>query len=281
MIEQTAGQVGRHLAAMGCGRYDVFIRGKDEKDSEKHTWTASQIERAVPQLLRENALGRDICIRPAGKHNLVLVSAVDPDILAAMDRDGLNAAVTVRTGPHRRHAWIKLSEGDRPPLSEAEKSTITGKLIQTYGLSPGQASMEFYGHLAGFSTPHHKVEGKTPICAIDRSDGRTAAKAPALIRQAGWLLAREREKTHFNISVELGGREFSRTIRIEGMEDPASRRRLLEKEARAFLIDTAFRHGVDVERAGNPTITEATPEQVRAFERRMERSMDRGPGLGM
>ncbi len=95
-----------------------------------------------------------------------------------------------------------------------------------------------------------------------------------------------RGKTHFHLTVELpDGHKVGQTIRIEATDNPEHRQALLKKEARRVLHETANRQRVPVDQVKDMTVTlsEATGEQIRSFERDKARSreMSRGPGLGM
>src|ERR1019366_1348308 len=100
--------------AIGGERFDLSIREAKTGQMVNREWSRAELEQSAPWLLRMNALGNDIYIRPAGEHGLVLVDGLKPEALERMKQKGYAPAATVETSPGNYQAWVKLSE---KPLS--------------------------------------------------------------------------------------------------------------------------------------------------------------------
>jgi len=70
----TDSQIRRQLAAMACDYFDVGVLQQDGRMLLREAWTASEIERAIQRLRRENARGAHIFVRPNGAHALSLAT---------------------------------------------------------------------------------------------------------------------------------------------------------------------------------------------------------------
>jgi Ti-type conjugative transfer relaxase TraA len=304
VTDRTTPEVKRHLKAMGCKRYEVAVRDmKQQKITQANTWTEKQVLEAVPMLRRLNVRGNEIYIRPANKdeaHGLILASAVDKATLDGFRRDGLDPALVVRIGPYQHQAWIKLSEGGQPAPSEAQKSIIADRITEKYekyGFAEKQVGTGLYGHLAGFALQRDESKKDMSICTVDHDSGKVASKAALMLSQADQMLeqqqAREKQRLqerysgeYFNARVELpDGRSFEKTLRVEPSHGPEQKRTMLKKEAGDFVCRTLNRMYVpsDQFHKVSCTVSPATPEQIRSFERERARSraMDRGPIIGM
>src|SRR5437868_2481091 len=97
--DRTTRAVATQLAAMGCTSFEVGILDAGPGKMLIRTWMVAEIEHGMPWLKRENALGHDVYVRPAGSVGLVLVDDLAPTASLHLHSDGLGPAVVVETSP--------------------------------------------------------------------------------------------------------------------------------------------------------------------------------------
>jgi hypothetical protein len=182
--DRTTRAVATQLAAMGCTRFEVGILDAAPGKMLIRIWTAAEIEHGMPWLRRENALGHDVYVRPAGSVGLILVDDLDPTASLHLHSDGLGPAVVLETSPRNCQAWVRVSQQPIAP----EQATMAARILaERYGGDPASADWRHFGRLAGFTNrkPKHRQEGgMQPFVLLREATGRTAQRGPDLLAEA-------------------------------------------------------------------------------------------------
>lgn len=182
--DRTTRAVTTQLTAMGCTSYEVGILEAGPEKMLIRTWTVAEIEHGIPWLKRENAVGHDIYVRPAGSVGLVLVDDLDPAAILRLHSDLLTPAVVVETSPGNHQAWVRVSHDLIPTDGVTMVSRI---LAERYGGDPASADWRHFGRLAGFTNqkPKHRQEnGMQPFVLVREARGRIAERGPELLAEA-------------------------------------------------------------------------------------------------
>jgi len=197
----------RQLEAMGARVFEVGIRDKAGRMLIR-SWALEKVLEALAWLKRENALGSDIYVRPAGdvSAGIVLVDDLTRGALERMRADGLAPACVVETSPGNMQAWIRVSDAPLDP----EVATEVAKMLATeYGGDPNSADWRHFGRLAGLTNqkPHHR-DGALRLLGLDPQ----LPHAPTQSRPCG-VGSGEGAWRSGNFKVTL----FEKMIRSEGL----------------------------------------------------------------
>jgi hypothetical protein len=94
-LEAVKAQIG----AMGAERYEVVIVNAKTGRQTRREWNASELVKNVPWLIRMNAQGGDIYLRPLDGPELLLVDALSAEAVKGMHRQELAPASDYRNKP--------------------------------------------------------------------------------------------------------------------------------------------------------------------------------------
>ena len=190
----------RHLGALKCDTYEIGIRRKDGK-MQIRTWDQDQVLKSMSWLKRENAMGADIFIRPAGETNqgIILVDDLNRGQLDAMKSKGLAPAAVIETSPDNHQAWVRVS---RDELQPKVATVISKAFASEFGADMNSADWRHFGRLAGFTNqkPEHKTPGgRSPWVLCHDSNGKEASSGEKAVEVASRVIRdyeAKREKEH-------------------------------------------------------------------------------------
>ena len=192
---RTAEAVVRQLQAMGCSRYEIDVRGPAVTTSLSVSLTAEEVLQRVPWLLRMNAQGNDILVRPAEpEHALALVDDLTSGGVQAMKRAGHAPAAVVETSPQRFQAWVKTAAAAGRQLL----FRIARRLAREHDGAAASADSRQFGRLAGFANcaPEHTTRsGLRPRAALVEASGQIAPRGAQLLLDAETELNRRTAMT--------------------------------------------------------------------------------------
>lgn len=179
----------RQLDAMGVDSFEVGVRDKAGRMLTR-TWSKDEVLKSIPWLKRQNALGADVYIRPAGEHSqgIVLVDDLTRQQLDRMKAAGYAPAAVVETSPTNFQAWVRVSP---EPLSPIVGTASARLLAQAFEGDMNSADWRHYGRLAGFTNrkPEHIDDrGRSPYVLAHESPGKLAEMAPELLKTAQELV---------------------------------------------------------------------------------------------
>ena len=259
----------RQLDAMRVDRFEVGIRDKSGRMLIR-TWSKAETLQAMPWLKRQNALGADVYVRPAGEANagLLLVDDIDRGQLAEMRAAGMTPACVTETSPDNFQAWVRVSD---MPLAPAVATQVAKSLAQRYGGDPNSADWRHFGRLAGFTNqkPKHKdANGRSPYVLAHESTGKTAHAGLELVRQAAQVVLEKQAGTERRMRVQAAQEASERSP----SRDPAQAYKIGLKRLYARfgpdldLSKADFMLATELARAGykpaqiERALTEASPE---------------------
>jgi hypothetical protein len=156
--------VQQQVTSMDVELFELGLYKADARASESpmipRVWDTQTILKSVPWLRHQNAVGRNIYIRPKGEHDLSLVDDLTDDALLSMKEAGFNPALIVETSPGNYQAWLR-----HPELLSKEMSTAAArKLAEKFGGDRGAADWRHFGRLAGFTNRKAKyVDASTGL----------------------------------------------------------------------------------------------------------------------
>lgn len=181
--QRTAQAAKEQIAALGVERVEIGVRDPKTGKMQSRMLEASEIDKYVPWLKRENAQGRDIYVRPARDSGVVLLDDIKRETLERMRRDGVQPAAVVETSPGNFQAWVKVADKPLPPDVRKE---VARELAQRYSADIASADAKHYGRLAGFTNrkPQHERNGLSPFVLVHEHSGCIANAAPDLVRSA-------------------------------------------------------------------------------------------------
>lgn len=182
----TTQAVTRFLDALPADAYRVMLREQATGKVQSRTFNRADLLKSVQWLRRENALGRDVYVRPADSRYL-LVDDLKPEAVERMRRDGVAPAAVVETSRGNVQAWVRLTSQLRP-----EEGTEAARLLaQRYGGDPKSADHGHIGRLPGFTNrkPVRQVAGRSPFVLVHHWAGQVADKAADLVRDARQAIA--------------------------------------------------------------------------------------------
>lgn len=162
--------VERQIAGMGVDLVEIQILNATTGRNQKRQMGLEQLRRAMPWLKRENALGSDIYVRPAGDSSLVLLTGLTSEGLNRMRQEGCTPAVTIEESGKRFDAWVKVSEKPVPPHI---LKLVGEAFAERYGASGEHADGKSFGRLAGF-TGQRNENGIKPYVLAHMGSGKTA-----------------------------------------------------------------------------------------------------------
>jgi hypothetical protein len=140
--------VERQIDAMGVERFEVLVRDQANGQELKREWAKPELLKSIAWLKRMNARGREVFVRPAGQHGLVLLDALNAEALAAMRRKGFEPAAVIESNPGAYQAWVALSA--RPVADQVRQLAADGLARGFNGTVPDLA-VKAFGRLAGFT----------------------------------------------------------------------------------------------------------------------------------
>lgn len=180
--------VERQVAGMGVDLVEIQIFNATTGKQQKRQLNLEQLRRSMPWLKRENALGSDIFIKPAGDSSLVLLRGLSVQGLNRMRQEEVTPAVTVEWSGNSFDAWVKVSDKPVPP----HVLQIVGeKFAERYGASGEHADGKSFGRLAGF-TEQWGGEGKKPYVLAHEGSGKVAPMGERAVQQVQAQLQKER-----------------------------------------------------------------------------------------
>lgn len=223
----TLEAVKAQLQALACERYEVGVlppsdaKNGDLKPHRTREFDASTIEKAVPWLRRQNALGYEIYVRPAANADgswpgLVFVDDLDAKKLSKMEADGHQFAALIESSPGNYHGWVRLPQ---ERMTSDQVRAAAKLLAETYGGDHGAATSRRYGRLAGFTNrkQKHKRGGLHPFAMLRKTSRKTTDAARSLLVNARKLAEKwASEKRHAD-AIRL------RVLKIEASRDTVPR----------------------------------------------------------
>ena len=91
------------------------------------TWDAEHILSSISWMRLQNLNGRNIYVRPAGKHNLTLIDDLKASSLRDMGVAGFQPALIVETSPNNFQAWLKHSRTLSKEVSTAAARELASR----------------------------------------------------------------------------------------------------------------------------------------------------------
>lgn len=179
--------VERQVAGMGVDLVEIQILNATTGKQQKRQMNLEQLRRAMPWLKRENALGSDIYVRPAGDSSLVLLRGLTAQGLNQMRQEESTPAVIVEWSGNSFDAWVKVSDKPVPPQI---LQFVGEKFAERYGASGEHADGKSFGRLAGF-TEQQGGEGKKPYVLAHEGSGKVAPMGERAVQQVQAQLQRE------------------------------------------------------------------------------------------
>jgi hypothetical protein len=134
-------------------------------------------------LKRENALNKDIYVRPSGTNanQFVLVDDVKSDGIKALTEAGLEPALVTETSSNNFQVWIRFPSQH---ISNDERLWLGRETCKIAKGDPASVGRDHYGRLAGFTNrkPARKLSnGYQPYVLVRQALSKIASKA------AEWL----------------------------------------------------------------------------------------------
>jgi hypothetical protein len=167
----------RHLAAMGCARFDLGVLRAHGMMVLHESLTAPQIRARLVWLRRENARRAHIFVRPHGLSRLTLVDDLSDAALNSMKRAGFAPTLVVETSPGNFQAWLKHVQ----VFSNRESATVAAReLAARFQGDPSSADWRHFGRLAGFinQKPTRRLpNGLQPVVRLREFSGAAFAEA--------------------------------------------------------------------------------------------------------
>lgn len=181
--QRTAQAAKEQIAALGVERVEIGVRDAKTGKMQSRVLDAEELEKYVPWLKRENAMGRDVYVRPAQDSGVVLLDDIKRDTLERMRRDGVQPAAVLETSPGNYQAWVKVADKPLPPDVRKE---VAQDLASRYNADIASADAKHYGRLAGFTNrkPQYERNGLSPFVLVHEHSGCIASAAPDLLRSA-------------------------------------------------------------------------------------------------
>jgi len=189
-VDRTTAAVRRHLAAMGCDRYEIGVRDP-ARGMLTRQGSADEIVAGIGWLKAMNARGSDISVRPAESSGVVLVDDLSVRALKELNRDGLTPAAVAETSAGNYQAWVRLSDA---PLLPEIATEAAREVAGRYGGDLNSADWRQDGRLAGFTNQqpeHTRADGQQPYVRLTEARG---GNAPAAARDV-LVKAQERFET--------------------------------------------------------------------------------------
>ncbi|MGH7840939.1 MAG: DNA-primase RepB domain-containing protein [Candidatus Binataceae bacterium] len=192
----TRSVVRKQLCAMGCELLDLGILHRDGRMLLREGWRTEQVDAALNWLMRKNARGAHIFVRPHGAHPLSLIDDLSAEATAAMKESGFQPALVVETSPDNFQAW--LNHG-RIIFDHLISTQAAKELARRFGGDPSSADWRHFGRLAGFTNqkPERRLEsGLQPFVRLREYTGRLYIAAENFLLQVTALATetrRERE----------------------------------------------------------------------------------------
>jgi hypothetical protein len=168
---------------MGCELFEIGILRQDGRMSLRSGWSAQQIDGALGWLIRENARGAHIFLRPHGAHALSLVDDLSAEATARMTDAGFEPALVIETSLGNFQAWLNHVRvlSDRTFSSHAAK-----ELARRFRGDPSSADWRHFGRLAGFTNQKPKRllrSGLPPFVRLHECEGRTYTAANEFLEE--------------------------------------------------------------------------------------------------
>ena len=182
--EAVQRQIGA-MAGLGVSVFEVEARAATG-EVDRRAWSRAVLEQpeSLAWLKFMNARGRDIVVRPAGPHGLVLIDQLPIDALVRMKQGGVTPAATLETSPGVYQAWVKLVDGAvRPDIRAGVELGLTAMYRGESGLG-GTTYGQQFGRLAGFTNWQQVRDGRPPYVLAHDCPGQVAADAPRVLRAA-------------------------------------------------------------------------------------------------
>ena len=162
--QHTVNAVRRQLWAMNCEAYDVAIVRYDENGhSKKQSVGSCALSGAsvlLPDLVRQNARGENVFVRPEPELDraLILVDDIEELDIDKLRDNGLEPCCVVETSPKNLQAWIDFG-GTMKPM---ERKVLARFIAGFVNADPNSADAVHYGRLAGFTNQKesHFGEGR-------------------------------------------------------------------------------------------------------------------------
>nr|WP_092709761.1 relaxase/mobilization nuclease domain-containing protein [Janthinobacterium sp. OK676] len=168
--------VRRQMTAMGCAQFVVRLAEAKNGKQETRQWSGLELLRSLAWLMRMNARGYDVTVRPAGPHGLLLLDGLQQADVQRLDARGWQSAAVVEVQHGRFQAWIKLS---RHPVADALRGQAASRLASDLCRSGSAITVAECGALAGLTCHASAMaEGQAARYALlHASSGAVAAAA--------------------------------------------------------------------------------------------------------
>ncbi|SDL65484.1 RepB DNA-primase [Janthinobacterium sp. OK676] len=164
------------MTAMGCAQFVVRLAEAKNGKQETRQWSGLELLRSLAWLMRMNARGYDVTVRPAGPHGLLLLDGLQQADVQRLDARGWQSAAVVEVQHGRFQAWIKLS---RHPVADALRGQAASRLASDLCRSGSAITVAECGALAGLTCHASAMaEGQAARYALlHASSGAVAAAA--------------------------------------------------------------------------------------------------------
>ena len=183
--QHTVNAVRRQLWAMNCESYDIaIVRFEDGRSKRQPVGfcTLSGASVLLPDLVRQNARGENVFVRPDPRLDraLVLVDDIEEIDIDTLREKGLEPCCVVETSPKNLQAWIDFGP---TPMMPIERKILARKIVELVGADKNSADAVHYGRLAGFTNrkESHFGEGKNggfPFVRVKDASRLVCSQAP-------------------------------------------------------------------------------------------------------
>lgn len=180
--------VERQVAGMGVDLVEIQIFNATTGKQQKRQMDLEQLRRAMPWLKRENALGSNIFVRPAGDSSLVLLTGLTAQGLNRMRQEEVTPAAIVEWSGNIFDAWVKVSDKPVPPHV---LQFVGENFAERYGALGEDANGKSFGRLAGFTEQRTGVDKKPYVLAHEGS-GKVAPMGERAVQQVQAQLQKEK-----------------------------------------------------------------------------------------
>jgi hypothetical protein len=196
-MDRTTGFIRSQIEAM---RSDVFELGllklasqADDRGDEMlpRAWDSETLLRSVAWLRFQNALGRNIYIRPQGEHHLSLVDDLSKSAIDRMKAEGFQPAAIVETSPRNFQVWLNHGEC----LTKEVGTAVARELASRFEGDTKAADWRHFGRLAGFTNQkekHRQPNGLFPFVRLIEATGAVYSEAGRFVTGIRQQCERER-----------------------------------------------------------------------------------------
>lgn len=191
-MNDTLQIIREQTSAMHADLFEVGVFDSREPRMTLRTWDQNSLLQSIPWLRHQNAIGKDIYIRPHGNHAMSLVDDLSAQSIEDMKAEGVQPSAVIQTSPGNYQAWVHHGQVLPPNVS----TQIARDLANEFGGDHKAADWRHFGRLAGFTNrkeKHRKLDGQFPYCRLIEATGATYDRANELV-QGAKLTVNERDQ---------------------------------------------------------------------------------------